>query len=289
MTGICMLPSPADLAYFLEISNTLNLSRAAERLGISQPSLTISIRRLEESLGADILIRHKRGVHLTQAGKQLLKHARQLLQQWEDMKSETLASAQQIQGHYTLGCHPSLAKYALPYFMPSLVRSFPKLELHLKHDISRKVTEEVISFKLDLAIVVNPVQHPDLVIYKLFDDEVTLWENKKEIKKLTHIPVICDPELPQPQTILKQLKTRQLVFNRMITSSSLDVIATLTAAGCGVGILPQRVVKSTYPDILTRIKGAPVYPDEICIIYRHENRNILSIQTIISAIKKIAE
>ena len=284
-----MLPSAADLTYFIEITNTLNLSRAAERLGISQPSLTFAIRRLEETIGTSLLIRHKRGVHLTQAGKQLLKHARQLLQQWESIKSETLLSQQEIQGYFTLGCHPSLAKYALPFFMPEIIHQYPKLEIHLKHEISRKITEEVISLNVDVAIVVNPVRHPDLIIYKLFNDEVTLWQNKNEMSKLANPPIICDPELPQPQAILKQLKSKNIIFDRMITSSNLDVIATLAAHGCGIGILPQRVVRSTYPKLLQRVSQAPVFHDEICIIYRHENRNVVAIQTIISAIKKIAE
>jgi LysR family transcriptional regulator, cell division regulator len=284
-----MLPSPSDLTYFLEVANTLNISRASERLGISQPSLTFSIKRLEETIGAALFIRHKRGVYLTQAGKQLFNHARKLLQQWDTIKSETLASEQNIQGYYTLGCHPSIAKYSLPFFLPSIIQQFPKIEIHLKHEISRKITEEVISLNIDLGIVVNPVRHPDLIIVKLFNDEVTLWENKGKVNDLVNPPIICDPELPQPISILKQLKNKRRSFERIITSSSLDVIATLTASGCGVGILPKRVVMSTYPKELSKVKAAPVCNDEVCIVYRHENRHVVAIQTILSAIKKIAE
>ena len=75
--------SQAELKYFLEVANTKNLSRASERLGISQPTLSVAIKRLENSIGTELLIRQKRGVALTQAGKQLLIHAKQLLQYWE--------------------------------------------------------------------------------------------------------------------------------------------------------------------------------------------------------------
>jgi DNA-binding transcriptional LysR family regulator len=280
-----MLPSSTDLTYFIEVANTLNLSRASERLGISQPSLSLSIKRLEDILGAILLIRHKRGVNLTQSGKQLLNHTRQLLQQWEDMKTQTLASQKDIQGYYTLGCHPSLGKYILPFFLPQLIRNYPKLEIHLKHDLSRKITEEVISLNIDIAIVVNPVRHPDLIIYKLFNDKVMLWQNKKLVK-MKNPPLICDPELLQSQSILKQLKTKQLSYERMITCNNLEIIATLAAKGCGAGILPERVVKSTYPTLLNPVSDSPIFNDNICLIYRHENRNVLAIQTIIAAIKK---
>jgi LysR family transcriptional regulator, cell division regulator len=283
-----MLPSPAEISYFLEVTNTLNFSRAAERLGISQPSLTLAMKRLEESLGTNLFIRHKRGVHLTQPGKQLLKQGRRLMQQWENIRSETLASQQKIQGYYTIGCHSSIAKYSLPYFLPNLIRTYPQLEIHLKHEISRKITEQVISLDLDLGIVVNPVRHPDLIMIKLFNDEVTLWQNSNETSKLTSAAIICDPELPQPQAIIKQLQKKRLV-ERMITSSSLEVIATLTYYGCGIGILPERVALSTYPLGLKKIANAPVYKDQIYIVYRHENREVAAIQTIITAIKGFAE
>lgn len=111
-----MIPSPADLTYFLEIANLLNLSRAAESLGISQPSLSLAIQRLEKSVGTTVLVRHKRGVSLTKAGKQLLAHTRQLMQHWDSIKSETLASVYEIQGNFSIGCHPSVALFSLPRF-----------------------------------------------------------------------------------------------------------------------------------------------------------------------------
>src|SRR5690348_17265513 len=100
-----MLPSAAELEYFLEVSHSLNLSRASERLGISQPSLSLAIKRLEQTIGTALLIRHKHGVSLTRAGKQLLLHARQLLQYWESTKAKALASQEEIQGHFILGCN----------------------------------------------------------------------------------------------------------------------------------------------------------------------------------------
>lgn len=284
-----MLASPSDIIYFLEVANTLNLSRAAERLGISQPSLSNAIMRLENTLGIKLLIRHKRGVHLTQAGKQLLNHARKLLQQWNELKTKTLASHQQIQGSYIIGCAPAIAKYTLPYVLPDLIKNHSKLEIQLKHDISRRITEEVISLTIDIGIVINPVKHPDLIIYKLFKDEVTLWQDNKKIKKLDAPPLICDPELSQTQFILKQLKKQKFKIHRLLTSNNLDVVATMTASGCGIGILPRRVVMSTYPNKLQPLSNTPIYDDEVCIVYRHENRDILAIQVIIAEIKKIVD
>ncbi len=284
-----MLPSAAELEYFLEISNTLNLSRASERLGVSQPSLSLAVKRLEHSIGTPLFIRHKQGVTLTPAGKQLLRHTRQLLQDWKNTKSQALASQKEVQGYFTLGCHSTIAIHILSGFLADLLENYPKLEIHLKHDISRKITEQVINLSIDIGIVVNPFKHPDLIIKKLCTDEVGFWvgKGKRNIQDIrsTQAILLCEPDLTQTQILLKKCTKTGIAPSRIMTINSLEVIANLTANGCGIGILPARVVKSTYPDKLKKIPNTPVHTDEICLIYRSENKNIQAIQTIIHTIK----
>lgn len=285
-----MLPSAAELTYFQEVASTLNLSRASERLGISQPSLSLAIKRLEQTIGVALFIRHKHGVSLTQAGKQLILHTRQLMQYWEKTKSEALASQQEIQGHFTLGCHSTIAIYLMSKFLPDLLEDHPKLEIHLKNDISRKITEQVINLSIDIGIVVNPIKHPDLIIRKLCDDEVTFWKSNgnratQDIHSKQAV-LLCVPELTQTQFLLKRAKEAGIITQRIMTVNSMEVVANLTASGCGIGILPQRVAYAINPNQLKSIPNTPTYPDEICLIYRHENRNVQAIQTITDTIKK---
>src|SRR4051812_16116967 len=108
-----MMPSASDLKYFVEVCNTLNISRASERLGISQPSLTLALQRLEGNLGTRVFTRTKRGVSLTPGGRQLLIHSRSLLQTWENVHAHVLASETEVEGTYSIGCHPSVALYSL--------------------------------------------------------------------------------------------------------------------------------------------------------------------------------
>lgn len=286
-----MMPSSTEMYYFIEIAQAGVLSRAAERLGITQPSLSLALKRLEKTMGVQLFIRHKQGVTLTQAGKQLLVHARQLLHYWENTKTKALASEREVQGHFSIGCHTTLGIYALPQFLPKLLERYPKLSINLKHGLSRKITEEVVRLNTDIGIVVNPFKHPDLIIRKLFEDEVTFWVQsgkKGVIQNLnsTDAAVVCDLELTQTQTLLKRIKKLNISTHRIITTVSLEVVASLTAHGAGIGILPERVVKALYPKKLCRIPHAPVYKDEICLVYRHENRHIQAVQTIIQAISK---
>lgn len=282
-----MIASPADLTYFAEVASTLNVSRAAERLGISQPSLSLAMQRLELSVGTPLLTRSKRGVSLTQAGKQLLAHTRQLLQSWDEVKTQAQASVHGIQGSYTIGCHAAVAMHFVSGFLPELVEKHPKLNISLRHDLSRKIAEEVVSMKVDVGVVVNPVQHPDLIIYRLCEDEMTLW-TAATVKNRNKSVLICDPGLMQSQTLLKKLKKSGVTFERTICSDNLEVITDLTANGCGIGILPAQAAHRSKKK-LVQLQETPVFSDEHCLIYRVENKNVKSIQAINAAIRRFYE
>lgn len=284
-----MLVSPNDLVYFVEVANILNFSRTAKRIGISQPSLSLAIKRVEQAIGTELFIRGKGGVVLTKAGKRLLSHAKQLLQLWDSVKSESLASHYEIQGSFTLGVHPSVALYTLSRFLPKLLSDYPKLEIKLVHNLSRKISEGIIDLSLDIGLIVNPIKHPDLIIDKLYEDRVTFWrakeENVNQRMDTGEGVLICDPDLIQTQWLLKSIHRQGIKYQRIISSNNLEVIANLTANGAGIGIIPTSVARTAYPDKLILLPEMPYYQDDICLVRRYENRNIKAVKAIISAIK----
>ncbi|MBI2608525.1 MAG: LysR family transcriptional regulator [Deltaproteobacteria bacterium] len=285
-----MLPNAQDLKYFIEVSKTLNLTRASERLGISQPSLSVSIQRLENNIGVPLLIRGKKGVALTQAGQALLTQAHNIIDSWENLKEKATSTYMHIAGQYTIGCHPSVALYSLPHIIPSLLENYPQLEIKCVHDLSRRMTESVISMQVSVGIVVNPVPHPDLVIQKLCSDIVTFWKGKENNPLQDPYSgkgvLICDPDLIQTQDLLKKIKKTKIKYRTILSSSNLEVIAELVASGSGFGIIPGKVAKRQSYMKLQKIKRAPVFYDEVCAIYRIENKNVPAIQIITQKLKK---
>tara|TARA_R110002124_G_scaffold149220_1_gene315054 strand:- start:202414 stop:203280 length:867 start_codon:yes stop_codon:yes gene_type:complete len=286
-----MFPSPSDILYFMEVAKTLNISRASERLGISQPSLSLAMQRLENIVGVELLIRNKQGVTLTKAGQQLFAQSGEFIQFWENVKSKTTASMSEVGGTYTIGCHASIAMHYLSKFLPKLMLEHPKLDIKIKHDLSRNITEEVISLKIDIGLVVNPVAHPDLIITPLNKGEVTLWTRAENPTKLQDFGedisvLICDPNLIRSQIFMDQMKQNNITINRTIFSTDLDVIAELVSQGGGIGILPAHIAARAQ-NTLCRVKDAPVFYDDHCLIYRIENKNVKSIQVIKRAIKNI--
>ena len=275
-----MIPSPSELQYFVEVASTLNISRAAERLGISQPSLSQAVRRLEDGLGVPLLIRGKAGVQLTRAGQRFVVQARHLLAEWDKLADQTLREETQVTGRYVIGCHPAVALYTLPHFLPRLVSEHPGLEVKLVHGLSRQVTDDIIGFKVDFGLVVNPTQHPDLVIKVLARDDVLLWTGPENAVKDV---LICDPDLLQTQAILKQLERKGLSFRRTLTSGSLEVIASLVASGAGTGILPTRIAQRDPGLGLSPLAGSPRHQDRICLAYRADAQKSAASRTIAQA------
>ncbi|WP_394827817.1 LysR family transcriptional regulator [Pendulispora albinea] len=260
-----MLPSATELRYFVEIAKTSNLSRAAVRLGITQPALTQAMKKLEASVGSKLLLRTRTGVQLTKAGERIAGQAGHLLEMWESVQAAAQADDTEIKGRYRLGCHPSVGSYILPKFFNDLATQAPSVEIQLTHDLSRRITEAVIDFRIDLAFVVNPVAHPDLVLKKLGTDVVTVFEAERGRYESD---LFGDPELLQTQYVLKKLGSRSLPVRRFVGCPNLEVIRALVTSGAGFGILPSRVARCGSGPRLHPVGGMPSFHDEIYLIYR---------------------
>ena len=262
-----------DIKYFVVISETLNITRASEIIGISQPALSYAIKRLENELGGQLLIRLKNGIQLTKLGETFKHRTNRLIYEWT--QAQNLANSESGLGSYTFAIHPSVALSTIEYFIPQLQSTFPKLNFNFIHGLSREMTEKVISWEADFGIVVNPVEHLDLVIKKLYSDEVSIFSVNNTKDKL-----ILDPRLAQSQHILKRIN-KEADFHGIINSANLEVVAKLTSLGLGYGILPSRIA-SQYN--LQRLKNTPIFEDEICLVYRPEKHRNVTSQEIIKII-----
>jgi DNA-binding transcriptional LysR family regulator len=273
------VPSHFDLMYFQEIAASLNLSRASEKLGISQPTLSLSVARLEEQLKTKIFYRRSRGLALTPAGERLLKSTNMLLQQWQNVVSETKKCETDFVGRYYLGCHPSVGIYSLDQILGKIYKNYPEIEIHLVHDLSRVIAEKVIRGEVEFGLVVNPVRHPDLIIHQLAEDEVCFWSTHPDGTDET---LIYQPDLTQTQSLLNKTPTRR--FQRNIQSANLEVILSLAQAGVGAAILPSRVAALSKRK-LHRLEQLPSFKDKICFIYRVDHVKSRSFTEIVKIIR----
>ncbi len=273
-----------DLVYFLELTNTKHVSRAAERLGVTQPTLSHCIKRLENAVGTALFIRTKKGIELTPAAERLRESSEELLLKWNEVMKSANDEVDVAKGLIRLGVHTAVAQYMLPQVLPQFLKQYSDIQVSLEHGLSRHITEKVISSNLDVGFAVNPVEHPDLVIKELILDRVTLWKSKNAVNSDV---LIVEPSLLQSQSLLLKLNKKGLIFNRKIESQSLEVIAQLVQAGAGSAILPERVMKAFCDSSVVQVKDAPEISDRICMVYLQKFRKLKRGQVFIDYVKEL--
>ncbi len=263
-----MIPSPTEIQYFLELYHVKHVSKAAMRLGVTQPTLTQSLQRLELKLGASLFFRTKQGVIPNKNAVQFYSKAKVLKDCWDEIHTGVTVAHTQLEGSFLVGCHQSVGAYTIPTLTKRINEEAPRIGINLVHDFSRKITSGVVAYEIDLGFVVNPPKHPDLVMKKLGDDKVTFWKQRgaKNLPK----NIFADATRIQVEELLGKTFKKHFEGWNIIQSSSLELVRTLTKQGLGIGVLPERVAKVDDAALTLFREDFPSRPDEIYLIYRKE-------------------
>jgi DNA-binding transcriptional LysR family regulator len=268
-----------DITNFIAASSCATIIQAAKKLEISQPALSESLKRLEKDLGYILFYRSRSGIQLTPTGKIFLLKALKLAQAINHLDilsdDENIFSGRTI----TIGCHPTVAQYSIPKALAYLKTNAADYKIELRHDLSRNIQAEIQRGHIDIGVVINPTEVPDLVIQKLAVDTVGVWTSKTSEDFDT---IICNLDLFQTQSILKKWKNKP---GKIISTDSLELICRLVDEKVGYGIIPERaVILSGFA--LKNIKSLPSFKDEICLLYRPEFGKDKSEKMTIAALKK---
>lgn len=282
-----------QLRYFREIARLGSMSAAARSLKVSQPTLSVAVRQLEESLGSTLLLRHRGGVSLTASGGELLRHADEVFALLDRAAAAVAGLERDLVGSFVLGCHESLGAYFLPRLLPAFLREAPKIVLNLHNASSAEVLRAVVDRQVHFGLVVNPTQHPDLVLLRMFRDAVDLFvaaapgapappgpafygpdgcatrDLAAAHARLQQGPLIFAGRVHQCGWLMDQLSEQGVVPGRHLSCGDFELVKTLALAGVGVAILPRRIAAYGHEGALRRLHPElPSYPDDICLVYR---------------------
>ena len=152
------------LRYFTAVAETGNLSRAAQKLFIAQPPLSLQIRQLEEELGVALFTRHPKGVRLTPAGQSLLPEARQLLERAGRFPELARAAGSGAGGSVTLGYVPSASGTVLPALVRELRKVHPGVTIGLREMISDEQNEALVAGHIDAGIARSASRHSRVAV-----------------------------------------------------------------------------------------------------------------------------
>lgn len=163
-----------DLTYFETIAEIGHLGRAAEKLNRSQPALSKSIQRLEESLGTRLFQRDGRRIKLTDVGELLLARGKQLRLSISETEREVRDFASGLIGNIRLGCAASMAEHLLPQLVEALLARAPELTLSLSIAQDDVLRESLRAGRLDAIICPLIVDDPRFLTYPIVQDEAVV-------------------------------------------------------------------------------------------------------------------
>ncbi|AHZ84266.1 LysR family transcriptional regulator [Bdellovibrio bacteriovorus] len=266
-----------DIENFIHTSTCSTIIQAAQKLEISQPALSESLKRLEADLGTILFYRSRSGIQLTPSGRVFLGKAQRALQSLQELDFSSDQVRVFAGRTVTIGCHGTVAQYSIPKAVAYLKEKAPDFKIDLRHDLSRSIQTEIQRGNIDIGVVINPAEVPDLVIQKMAQDTVGVWAAKNE----SYDTIICNLNLFQTQSILKKWKGRP---EKVISTDSLELICKMAHERIGYGVVPGRAVEMSGLN-LKHLSQFPVYRDQISLVYRPEFGKIPAEKMVIEALK----
>jgi LysR family nitrogen assimilation transcriptional regulator len=144
-----------SLRYFVQIAELGSITAAAQRLRVSQPSLTRHLHRLEEDLGVALFVRAHRGVVLTAAGHSLLERGIRILSDVDRTSRELRLESDEPGGKVVLGITPTLCPVLLPQLVARIRRDYPRIELQIQQNGSMKLPDWLLDGRVDAAVMAH--------------------------------------------------------------------------------------------------------------------------------------
>ncbi|MGY4432210.1 DNA-binding transcriptional LysR family regulator [Bradyrhizobium sp. F1.13.1] len=273
------------LRYFVAVAEELSFTRAAKRLGISQPPLSAQVRQLEKELGSQLLRRRARGVELTSAGKLLLEEARLILKQIETAKTSVRRRARAETGQLIVGS--AGATYFHP-LIPEIIREygkrFPDIVLMPTASNTALLIARLRTGNVDIAFVRPPISDTSgLVLQPLVsEDSVVVLPKSHKLAGLASVALaelarevfVMYPRGLNPENYDAIIAAcRAAGFNPALGQEAPQIVAVipLVAAGLGISIVPRSTTRILSDEVrYVPIKGqAP--PAEIRLAYRRQD------------------
>lgn len=254
-----------EIRYFLETVAAGSLSRAAVRLGVSQPALSRQIGKLEASLKQSLFYRHGRGVSLTDAGRRFQEVAQDVVQQLADVQTELAAGVLDDTGSVTLGIPPSLSASMGADLALRFAAEFPRARLRIREAFSAVLLEWTEAARVDLAVLYDARSSPSLIATPLLLEDLFLIEPAATGAGPSEEPVSLSElasracVLPGPENGLRRVVdaacAAEGVRPRVLTE--VDCVAALkqlVERGFGPTVLPYGAVHREVQDGRLRVR-----------------------------------
>jgi len=238
-----------DLQYLIALSEIKHFGKAAEACFVSQPALSMQIKKLEETLGVQLLERTNKSVMLTDQGMIIAERAKLIINQIDEIKEIAKSAKDPFSGEIRIGIFPTLAPYLLPLIIPPLSKIYPKLSFYLIEEQTAHLIEQLKDGKLHAAFLATPVEENTFTHSVIFDEEFLLAVSANH--RLAKSKSIRQQDLKGENVLLLEqghclrdqalelCHRMQVSENQNFRATSLETLRQMVIAGVGITLVPK--------------------------------------------------
>jgi len=286
-----------ELKYVVAVAEARHFGQAAERCCVSQPSLSASVKNLEEELGVRLFERGKRGVFLTEAGEQIVAQARRALEEAERVKTVARQGRDPLKGVLRLGIIHTVAPYLLPDLVGALRRGAPGMPLDVEENTTATLDRMLKAGELDAVILALPYDGPGIETLPLYEEAFRVVAPAKHAlarKKIVAVEELDAGELlllPVGHCFRDQVLDACHEFSRPPEAgrqgNSLETLRSMVASGLGVTVLPATALTARHanPLIKTIEFSAPRPVRRIALASRRGFHRAAALEALVAAVR----
>ncbi|GAB6390402.1 MULTISPECIES: hydrogen peroxide-inducible genes activator [Pseudomonadaceae] len=246
-----------ELRYIVTLAQEQHFGRAAERCHVSQPTLSVGVKKLEDELGVLIFERTKSAVRLTPVGEGIVTQAQKVLEQAQSIRELAQAGKNQLAAPLKVGAIYTVGPYMFPHLIPQLHRVAPDMPLYIEENFTHILRDKLRTGELDAIIIALPFQEADVLTLPLYDEPFYVlmpaghpWAKREtidsEMLNDKSLLLLGEGHCFRDQVLEACPTTRkgEAPSHTTVESSSLETIRHMVASGLGVSILPLSAVDS---------------------------------------------
>lgn len=245
--GMKELIESRQMRAFVAVARRGNFTQGAKDVFLTQSAVSHAIKSLEEDLGCRLFQRVGRRAALTPAGERLLQHCEEILHKMQDARTDLSQLPEMERGCLRVGAPMTVCQHVLPAALRRVRRDYPQCGLRVETGDNPQLLAQLLSGRIDLAIMVEPEKQPDLVFEPLFRDEMHFvmlpdhaWARAKEISAadIQDATVILANKATRTYgLVMAYFRTARIALPRCIELGSIESIKELVKNGLGVGIV----------------------------------------------------
>jgi len=290
----------SELRFVVSVAQEKNFRRAAAKSFVSQPALSLAIKKIENELGLLIFERNRMGISLTTVGEKIVNQAQIVLEEVDKIKAISAAERNTQQVEVKIGLIYSIAPYLLPSIIPLVKNSSPEIILEAEEDITTNLIKKLEEGSIDAAIIALPFVVPGIETQPLYDEPFKVliptkhpWNNKQKInaKELKNEKILL---LDNTHCFSMQVREACPGISdkaEVQAGTSLETIRNMVASNLGISILPQSATANNYSNDLINILPfeSPIPFRRVAMAFRRGSSKQSSLVKIVKSITSVKE